>query len=539
MITRLEIGNVRLFEGTGDWSFQLSRVTAFCGTNSAGKSTIFKCLLMLIQTQLATESEPWSGRLRLTGPLVDLGTFESLVSHNDTSRDITVGISTVSRTELRAFNRLRSIRRVSIPPGPQQENQEYSLSAVFRFGILPKSIDDPQLPLAPDLLLPTVDKASHTPQAFLKEASFSIRSEEDSEEELNLDWSVKRLLQPSTAPGEIYEIFIPVDYFGACQGFSMMDVPKDDTGENVRVSTFMRGILPVGLWAIGKRPSRKVEERQWSYFPLPMLLRDVIPNLDRELKDVHYLGPLRSPAKRFYLTNLDSTPHMDASGEFLPYVLRDHSEAPVLYLPPGRTGTVSRRPLKRALNEWLHYLRTGEYTFGGTPLATNEIDFTSTKDVLLEFELLSFGDESHALADSGFGYSQLLPIVVRGLIAEPGHTIIVEQPEVHLNPALQVRMAEFLTSLSAVDKTVLIETHSEHIVNALRVLAAEDLSGRLAANCKIFYFDTEWGLPNVRNLAVRPDGSVPEWPRGFMGEALSLSSRLLRAQARTQRKANP
>ncbi len=63
----------------------------------------------------------------------------------------------------------------------------------------------------------------------------------------------------------------------------------------------------------------------------------------------------------------------------------------------------------------------------------NEIDVASMKDVLLEFTLRSFGGEAHALADSGFGYSQILLIVVRGLIAKkPASCIIIEQPEVHL-----------------------------------------------------------------------------------------------------------
>src|SRR5436305_1447098 len=70
MITSLELGNIRVFEGTVDWKFPLSRMTVLCGTNSAGKSTVFKSLLLLMQTQAANDAEPWSGRLRLSGPFV-------------------------------------------------------------------------------------------------------------------------------------------------------------------------------------------------------------------------------------------------------------------------------------------------------------------------------------------------------------------------------------------------------------------------------------------------------------------------------------
>ena len=110
--------------------------------------------------------------------------------------------------------------------------------------------------------------------------------------------------------------------------------------------------------------------------------------------------------------------------------------------------------------------------------------------------------------------------------------IAIEQPELHLNPALQVRIAEFLASMARVGKTLMIETHSEHIVNALRVLAAEDPGGELAAECQIVYIDIESGGPILRQLQVQANGSVPEWPRSFMGEAMHLSSRLLMAQER-------
>ena len=271
------------------------------------------------------------------------------------------------------------------------------------------------------------------------------------------------------------------------------------------------------------------EDEVSSFFPLPLLIREVINDLSAEFKSIHYLGPLRSPAKRFYLTNLDITPRLDAAGDFLPYVLRDRGEAIVTYFPPRGDHEI-RGPLKGAVDAWLFYLRTGESRIHERERYTPEIDFTSVREVLLELTVQSFGGESHALADSGFGYSQLLPIVVAGLLASYGQTIAIEQPELHLNPGLQVRMAEFLQSLARTGKTVLIETHSEHIINTLRVLAAEDATGAFSSGCSILFLDTERGMPLLRRLEIQNDGNVPEWPRSFMGEAMHLSARLLRAQ---------
>jgi len=230
------------------------------------------------------------------------------------------------------------------------------------------------------------------------------------------------------------------------------------------------------------------------------------------------------------MTNLEVDPTMDAAGEFLPYVLRDQRDQHVSYVSPKGGTTAIRKPFRYALDSWMFYLRTGEHVEAGAENDLKEIDVASMKDVLLEFKVKSFGGEAHGLADSGFGYSQILPIVVRGLIAPVGSMLVIEQPELHLNPALQVRLAEFLASLVLAKKSILIETHSEHIVNTIRVLSAEDTTNQLAEFCKVVYVETESGAPELRHLDIQPNGTIPHWPRQFFGEALSLSARLLRAQ---------
>jgi predicted ATPase len=146
--------------------------------------------------------------------------------------------------------------------------------------------------------------------------------------------------------------------------------------------------------------------------------------------------------------------------------------------------------------------------------------------------------ETHVypLIDSGFGYSQVLPILVKGLLAKPGQTLIVEQPELHLNPALQVRLADFLIAMVGVGKQVLIETHSEHIIDAIRVLSVEDETGLLENKCRIFFIDTELDKPRILPLDIQKDGTVPDWPQHFFGEAASLTGRLLRAQKKFRKK---
>ena len=155
----------------------------------------------------------------------------------------------------------------------------------------------------------------------------------------------------------------------------------------------------------------------------------------------------------------------------------------------------------------------------------------------VEINLKSFDGKSlHSLADTGFGYSQVLPIIVKGLMARKGSTIIVEQPELHLNPALQVRLADFFISLIRSGKQVIIETHSEHIVNTIRTRTATDKTGYLSSNTKIYFIDIERNKPIIHDMNIREDGTVPKWPLKFFREAANLTGELLRARTYNRKK---
>jgi predicted ATPase len=151
MITGIELGNIRLFDDLETWKFPLSPLTVFCGTNSAGKSTIFKALLLLMQSNIEPETERVGGRLRLVGPLVDLGTFESLVSHRETDREILLGVTNVGFAQTRNLNRLRSLRGVPLEPDVGGRYSSYHLESQFFFGLLSKETIDEQLVLSPDI----------------------------------------------------------------------------------------------------------------------------------------------------------------------------------------------------------------------------------------------------------------------------------------------------------------------------------------------------------------------------------------------------
>ena len=119
----------------------------------------------------------------------------------------------------------------------------------------------------------------------------------------------------------------------------------------------------------------------------------------------------------------------------------------------------------------------------------------------------------------GFGLTYSLPIVLAGLIAETGGLLIVENPEAHLHPAGQSRMGVFLAWLAGLGVQVVIETHSDHVVNGIRRAVAE-YRYLSPADAVLHWFgdESEAGGSPRETLAIHETGGVSHWPKGFFDQ---------------------
>ena len=92
----------------------------------------------------------------------------------------------------------------------------------------------------------------------------------------------------------------------------------------------------------------------------------------------------------------------------------------------------------------------------------------------------STATDFHRPIHAGFGLTQVFPIIVAALTRRPGDFLLIENPEVHLHPAGQSKMGSFLSKVAAAGVQVLIESHSDHVLNGVRrsvkegILAGED-----------------------------------------------------------------
>jgi predicted ATPase len=137
-------------------------------------------------------------------------------------------------------------------------------------------------------------------------------------------------------------------------------------------------------------------------------------------------------------------------------------------------------------------------------------------------------------ADTGFGISQLLPLITQLVALRRNRILISEQPEIHLNPAAQAVVADLLTEVVRRRARVIVETHSEHLLLRLRYLVAENKLD--ATDFAIYYVERSPGssVSHIRRVEIQENGHIEpkNWPKGFFAESFRESMALASSQAR-------
>lgn len=132
------------------------------------------------------------------------------------------------------------------------------------------------------------------------------------------------------------------------------------------------------------------------------------------------------------------------------------------------------------------------------------------------------------IADVGIAVSQVLPVLVALIVAEPGRLVYLEQPELHLHPRAQVALARVLADAAKRGVRVVAETHSSLLLLGLQTLIAEgDLSPELV---KLHWFSRrEDGVTEVNSADLDETGAYGEWPEDFADVSLHAQSSYIKA----------
>jgi AAA ATPase domain/Protein of unknown function (DUF3696) len=224
-----------------------------------------------------------------------------------------------------------------------------------------------------------------------------------------------------------------------------------------------------------------------------------------------YLEPLREAPKANYTYSSGGavSPQIPigSKGEHLAQRLYDLrlSSFPV----PENLVTGEKTTLIDAVNRWLKFLNI-EGPIKVEPQGRSGLQLTVGGKVLPML---------------GTGISQVLPVITLCLIARPGDLVLLEQPELHLNPSLQQTLADFLMVIAKSGRQIIVETHSEYLVTRLRINSLEESQAGVS---KILFVEKRpVDGTTYREVKSNEYGEILEWPAGFFDQASSDYKRLI------------
>ena len=228
------------------------------------------------------------------------------------------------------------------------------------------------------------------------------------------------------------------------------------------------------------------------------------------IRRLTYLSAERLGPREYYsFQDPQLTPVVGVRGEFTVSVLHSGKDLPVL-----RQLCISELPPIRfhQVQAWMAMFFPGCRLNVDAVLKTNNVTLGLRTSNATDF---------HRPIHTGFGLTQVLPIVVAALSARKNDIILIENPEVHLHPACQAIMGEFLARASSAGVQIIVETHSDHVLNGIRraikrKLVTDDDVG-------IHFFrsrnsEDRAREPQVLSPAVDADGNIDSWPSGFFDQ---------------------
>lgn len=167
--------------------------------------------------------------------------------------------------------------------------------------------------------------------------------------------------------------------------------------------------------------------------------------------------------------------------------------------------------LRRQLNEWIDYI------FPGIEIELEKGDKT-----------YKIKDHDNAATNIGFGITYALPILVSGLTLPEGGMLIVENPEAHLHAKAQSNMGYFLARMAAAGVRVIIETHSEHIVNGIRRMIVEGKTDMSHEDMTIYFFQNKQGIKSIMEITMDELGNLSDFPEDFFDQVRQDTLAILR-----------
>ncbi len=500
MITKWKLGN---FRSIRDYTvLDFAPLTLFAGANSSGKSTILKSILLIAQT---LSHKDHSRPLVLNGDLIKLKNFNDNISDNSTSNILVIGWECLPFSDtLLPFDEILK-KKIHCEIAVAPSDSESHLPTDHNSGI--------------DLC------RSHF--GIGKHYSLNVNRSDIQTIILKKRW-LPADMDKDICNGLSYDVEDGESYVSPELG-SSISPPAAKECKFTAIGCIVHKFLPSQI-IIDVQYTEKDDKNYFKYEgcslePEAKAATEYIK--DFFLNSLHYLGPLRAFPKSLHPRFLNSDENsIGFKGENTHGVLERHKRKIIRYIHSSSFVTAGNIPvpiecsLENAIDDWLGYLGIAE-----------KIEVTDKGK--FGFELgIRIGNSSkiNDLTQVGVGVSQVLPILVSGLLAEPDTTLIYEQPELHLHPKVQTRLADFFLSMTQLGKQCLVETHSEHIINRIRLRIAEGSVGSpWHEAAKVYFVENKNDSSTFSEVKIDECGSILVWPEGFFDERQQETERILRA----------
>lgn len=162
----------------------------------------------------------------------------------------------------------------------------------------------------------------------------------------------------------------------------------------------------------------------------------------------------------------------------------------------------------------------------GVKLSTELISMDQEARLNISYAERRFMSKSYSPVNVGFGVPYVLPVIIALLTAEKDSLILVENPESHLHPKGQTAMAELISRTAAYGAQIICESHSDHIINGVRVAVKENTIDK--RDVSVVYFSKDSDMNTIgTNISIDDEGNLDSYPDGLLDEWGDLMSKLI------------
>jgi len=531
MITKIHLENFKGFKERQ--TIELKPITLLFGPNSGGKSTVIQAIHYMREILDRRNFDP--DRTVAGGDAIDLGGFENMVYGHDLSLPIIMQFDMdLTNIDLPSYVDLNE--EFNVDYQLQHQGHLESLFAKVTSGYVQVEVrwnEELQKPIAVKyetginseyfarIVLDRITANNKSQFNIAKDINFNhklLKVEVKEQKDENFFIHVEANIFSSLLREEEYKNGMPLDQVTAIPVWgSKLLIPSlfpslehyfESKAEFAATSeTEIRDFLTLGLVGIGEL-------------------------LNNDLKKLIYIGPLRKMPKRNYLPPRFSADQTWADGS---------AAWDLIYQ--------SERSFIKAVNTWLtdrlhcgFSVKSAESTklSKDEPLITclmsasvldeetNIKSLLRNKKYQKEFSFIdaNTGIECQAM-DIGVGISQVFPVVVAAL-ENKFPLVLIEQPELHIHPAIQVNLGDlFISAIKSNDRMIIAETHSEHLI--LRILKRIEQTTQNALppdsdpvkpeQISVMWFEPTIDGIKVTALPIDETGEFrKKWPRGFFEE---------------------